>query len=64
MINGVINGLNWFIDKVNNVLALINSVADKLGFSVDLQFNTIDNVILPRLAQGGILKMGTMFEAG
>lgn len=64
MINGVINGLNWFIDKVNNVLALINSVADKLGFSVDLQFNTIDNVTLPRLAQGGILKMGTMFEAG
>ncbi len=64
MINNMIKGLNFFINKINSVLEKINSVAGELGFSINLSLNTIDEVKLPRLAMGGSLQAGQIFEAG
>lgn len=64
MINGIIKGLNFFINKVNTILAGVNSLASVLGFEVNLHLNKIESVSLPRLARGGILETGSLFEAG
>ena len=64
LLNGVIRGLNKFIGKVNVLLSKIDSVSDKLGFDIHLSIGEISEVSLPRLATGGILQRGQMFEAG
>lgn len=64
-VNGIVRGINWVIDCLNklsfDVPDWIPVVGGKhFGFSI----NHIQEIHLPRLAEGGMVNAGTMFVAG
>ncbi len=64
MVNGVIKGLNWMIDSLNELSFDVPDWVPVIGgetFGFDI--SNISTVSIPRLAEGGIVDEGQMFIA-
>lgn len=54
--------LNWVIDMINKVLRGVNSITSTLNSVPGVNIGTIPQI--PKLARGGVVDKGTIFEAG
>lgn len=61
-INRIIDGINWVINKINSVIDEYNEL--ELFPNINWSMNNVPAVNLPRLARGGSLQPGQLFEAG
>lgn len=62
LINGIINGVNWGIQKINSMLSGISDLLGYVGIKVDWQIPSVGNISLPRipyLAKGGTVLNGS-----
>ena len=64
MANGVINGINWVIDALNNLNFTVPDWVPGIGGeSFGFNIQKLDNVALPRLAQGAVIPPNREFLA-
>lgn len=62
LVNGIINGVNWGIQKINSMLSGISDLLGYVGINVNWQIPSVSNISLPRipmLANGGTLLNGS-----
>lgn len=69
MVNGLIDAVNWGIEKINKMLSGIGGVLGLVGIDVNWNIPDVGKVSIPRipmLANGGVLTSGTAIvgEAG
>lgn len=63
--NGIIDGLNWMIEKIKKLVGYANKALTALGKDpIEFTGAKLDHIVIPRLARGGILDDGNAFIAG
>lgn len=63
-INSFINTFNIVSDLVNGIIDMINSISSLTKVKIEFRMSKAANITLPKLARGGMLGEGDLFQAG